>query len=85
MAWCKGDGIYSDEIYNHGISSAGASYQQDDYNSFVIQPMLLGIMTVCAHTHSPLAVHAPLILVRAPIRLDTVVAAATLPYPQARK
>ena len=55
MAWYKGDGLYGD----------GASFHWDYYNSFVIQPMLLDIMTVCAHMHSPLAVHAPLILERA--------------------
>ncbi len=55
MAWYKGDGTYGD----------GASFHWDYYNSFVIQPMLLDIMTVCARKHSALAQHAPVILERA--------------------
>jgi hypothetical protein len=55
MAWYKGDGVYGD----------GPSFHWDYYNSFVIQPMLLDIMSVATRKHSPLATNAPVILSRA--------------------
>jgi len=55
MAWYKGDGVYGD----------GPTFHWDYYNSFVIQPMLLDIMSVATRMHSPLAANAPVILARA--------------------
>ncbi|MGV8880285.1 MAG: DUF2264 domain-containing protein [Sphingobacteriaceae bacterium] len=37
MAWYKGDGVYGD----------GLNFHWDYYNSFVIQPMLLGVLQTC--------------------------------------
>jgi len=44
MAWYKGDGVYGD----------GAHFHWDYYNSYVIHPMLLEVLRVCAAKQHPL-------------------------------
>jgi hypothetical protein len=53
--WYMGDGTYGD----------GAEYHWDYYNSYVIQPMLLEIVRVCAEQHHSLGDLRPKILARA--------------------
>jgi len=55
LAWYMGDGTYGD----------GPHYRWDYYNSFVIQPMLLDVLRVCAEKQHPLGAHYPLIVERA--------------------
>jgi hypothetical protein len=53
--WYVGDGTYGD----------GAEYHWDYYNSYVIQPMLLEVLRVCAEKKNPLGELRPKILARA--------------------
>jgi hypothetical protein len=53
--WYLGDGTYGD----------GAEFHWDYYNSYVIQPMLLEILRVCAEKKNPLGDLRPKILARA--------------------
>jgi hypothetical protein len=53
--WYMGDGTYGD----------GAEYHWDYYNSYVIQPMLLEVLRVCAEKKNPLGDLRPKILARA--------------------
>ena len=53
--WYVGDGTYGD----------GPQYHWDFYNSFVIQPALLAVLTVCEEKHSPLAKELPRVIARA--------------------
>jgi len=53
--WYAGDGTYGD----------GAEYHWDYYNSYVIQPMLLEVVRVCAEQKNPLGALRPKILARA--------------------
>jgi len=55
MGWYLGDGTYGD----------GKNFCWDYYNSYVIQPMLLDIVQVCAKKGDPLGAHYPLLLERA--------------------
>lgn len=55
LAWYVGDGTYGD----------GPEYHWDYYNSFVIQPMLVDVLRVCARHGDPLGRHLPLVLTRA--------------------
>ena len=55
LAWYMGDGAYGD----------GPHYHWDYYNSYVIQPMLLDVLRICAEKKHPLGAHYPLILERA--------------------
>jgi len=54
LEWYKGDGAYGD----------GPHFHWDYYNSFVIQPMLLDVLRICAKKTHPLGTHYPLILER---------------------
>lgn len=53
--WYVGDGTYGD----------GAEYHWDYYNSYVIQPMLLEVLRVCAEKKNPLGDLYPKALARA--------------------
>ncbi len=53
--WYLGDGTYGD----------GAEFHWDYYNSYVIQPMLLEVLRVCAEKKNPLGDLYPKILARA--------------------
>ena len=53
--WYVGDGTYGD----------GAEFHWDYYNSYVIQPMLLEVLRVCAEKKNPLGDLYPKILARA--------------------
>lgn len=53
--WYLGDGTYGD----------GVEYHWDYYNSYVIQPMLLEVLRVCAEKKNPLGDLYPKILARA--------------------
>jgi hypothetical protein len=53
--WYVGDGTYGD----------GAEFHWDYYNSYVIQPMLLEVLRVCAEKKNPLGDLRPRILARA--------------------
>lgn len=53
--WYVGDGAYGD----------GAEFHWDYYNSYVIQPMLLEVLRVCAEKKNPLGDLRPKILARA--------------------
>jgi hypothetical protein len=53
--WYVGDGTYGD----------GAEYHWDYYNSYVIQPMLLEVLRVCAEKKNPLGDLHPKMLARA--------------------
>jgi hypothetical protein len=53
--WYLGDGTYGD----------GAEYHWDYYNSYVIQPMLLEVLHVCAEKKNPLGELRPKMLARA--------------------
>jgi hypothetical protein len=55
MEWYKGDGTYGD----------GAEYHWDYYNSYVIQPMLLDVLRVCAEKQHPLGGLLPKVKARA--------------------
>ncbi len=55
LEWYVGDGAYGD----------GPRYHWDYYNSFVIQPMLLDVLRICAEKKHPLGTHYSLILERA--------------------
>jgi len=55
MQWYLGDGTYGD----------GAEFHGDYYNSYVIQPMLLEILRVCAERKHPLGDLYPKVLKRA--------------------
>lgn len=55
MGWYLGDGIYGD----------GKNFSWDYYNSFVMQPMLLDCVQVCAKKGDPLGAEYPLLLDRA--------------------
>ncbi len=55
MEWYLGDGTYGD----------GHEYHWDYYNSYVIQPMLLEVVSVCAEKKHPLGNLYPKILARA--------------------
>jgi hypothetical protein len=55
LEWYKGDGTYGD----------GPAFHWDYYNSYVIQPMLIEVLEVCAAKNHPLAQNLPLILSRA--------------------
>jgi hypothetical protein len=55
LAWYLGDGTYGDGPHLHW----------DYYNSFVIQPMLLDVLRICADRKHPLGAHYPLIVERA--------------------
>jgi len=55
LEWYKGDGTYGD----------GPVFQWDYYNSYVIHPMLIQVLKVCAAKSHPLHLHYPLILQRA--------------------
>jgi rhamnogalacturonyl hydrolase YesR len=55
MDWYVGDGTYGD----------GPSYHWDYYNSYVIQPMLLDVLRVCAEKGHPLGQLRPALLARA--------------------
>ena len=55
MQWYLGDGTYGD----------GAEFHWDYYNSYVIQPMLLEVVRVCAEKKNPLGDLRPKIFVRA--------------------
>ena len=54
LEWYKGDGTYGD----------GPEFRWDYYNSYVIQPMLIDVLTVCARHRLPIGEHLPLILSR---------------------
>ncbi len=53
--WYLGDGTYGD----------GAEYHWDYYNSYVIQPMLLEVLSVCVEKKNPLGEAYPKVLARA--------------------
>jgi hypothetical protein len=53
--WYLGDGTYGD----------GAEFHWDYYNSYVIQPMLLEVLRVCAEKKNPLGNLRPKVLARA--------------------
>jgi hypothetical protein len=53
--WYLGDGLYGD----------GAEFHWDYYNSYVIQPMLLEVLRVCAEKKNPLGDLLPAVLARA--------------------
>lgn len=53
--WYAGDGTYGD----------GAEFHWDYYNSYVIQPMLLEVLRVCAEKKNPLGDLRPKMLARA--------------------
>lgn len=53
--WYVGDGTYGD----------GPQHHWDYYNSFVIQPALLAVLTVCEEKNSPLAKELPKVIARA--------------------
>jgi hypothetical protein len=55
LTWYAGDGTYGD----------GAEWHWDYYNSYVIQPMLLEVLRVCAEKKSPLGGHYAKVLARA--------------------
>ena len=55
LEWYKGDGVYGD----------GPQFHWDYYNSYVIQPMLMDVLRVCAAKQHPLGAHYPLIVKRA--------------------
>lgn len=55
MDWYKGDGIYGD----------GKNFHWDHYNSFVIQPMLVDVVTLFERDSEQYSVLRPLILERA--------------------
>lgn len=55
LEWYKGDGAYGD----------GPAYRWDYYNAFVIQPMLLEIVELCARRGLPPGEHLALIRERA--------------------
>ena len=55
LDWYKGDGVYGD----------GPEFHWDYYNSYVIQPMLLEVLRVCADKKHPLGEKYGLILERA--------------------
>jgi hypothetical protein len=55
MEWYVGDGTYGD----------GPEWHWDYYNSFVIQPMLLDVLTVCAAKQHPLGELLPKVRARA--------------------
>jgi hypothetical protein len=55
MDWYLGDGTYGD----------GPEYHWDYYNSFVIQPMLLEVLRVCAEKQHPLGALYPNVIARA--------------------
>ena len=55
LEWYKGDGVYGD----------GPEFHWDYYNSYVIQPMLLEVLQVCAEKKNPLGEKYSLILERA--------------------
>jgi hypothetical protein len=55
MQWYLGDGTYGD----------GKEFHWDYYNSYVIQPMLLEVIRVCADQKHPLGVLQPKIIGRA--------------------
>ena len=53
--WYLGDGAYGD----------GPDFHWDYYNSFVIQPAMLGVLDVCREKNHELASHLPKVLARA--------------------
>ena len=55
MQWYLGDGTYGD----------GREFHWDYYNSYVIQPMLLEVIRVCAEKKHPLGALRPKIIARA--------------------
>lgn len=55
MEWYLGDGTYGD----------GPEWHWDYYNSYVIQPMLLEVLRVCAEKQHPLGALAPKVIARA--------------------
>lgn len=55
LSWYKGDGTYGD----------GSTFHWDYYNSFVIQPMLLEVVSALKERGHPLGAQYPLILERA--------------------
>jgi rhamnogalacturonyl hydrolase YesR len=55
MDWYEGDGTYGD----------GPTHHWDYYNSYVIQPMLVDIVRVCAEKGHPLGLLRPAVLSRA--------------------
>lgn len=55
LEWYLGDGMYGD----------GPEFHWDYYNSYVIQPMLLDVLRVCAAKKHPLGEHYPQVLARA--------------------
>lgn len=55
LTWYKGDGTYGD----------GSNFHWDYYNSYVIQPMLIGALQVCIEKKDPLGAYYPLIIKRA--------------------
>lgn len=55
LEWYKGDGTYGD----------GPEFHWDYYNSYVIQPMLLDVLRICAEQHDPLGEHYRVVLRRA--------------------
>jgi hypothetical protein len=55
MDWYLGDGTYGD----------GPEFHWDYYNSFVIQPMLLDVLRVCAEKQHPLGALYPKVIARA--------------------
>jgi hypothetical protein len=55
MEWYKGDGVYGD----------GAHFHWDYYNSYVIHPMLLAVLRICAEKRHPLGRLYPVELERA--------------------
>lgn len=55
MDWYLGDGTYGD----------GPELHWDYYNSYVIQPMLVDVLRVCARRGHPLGNHLPIVLERA--------------------
>lgn len=55
MDWYKGDGVYGD----------GKDFHWDYYNSFVIQPMLVDLISMFKHTSQTYAALEPVIMSRA--------------------
>lgn len=55
MEWYKGDGTYGD----------GAEFHWDHYNSYVIQPMLLDVLSVCVAKTNALGKLYPKVVARA--------------------
>ncbi len=55
LQWYLGDGTYGD----------GSEFHWDYYNSYVIQPMLLEVIRVCAEKRHPLGALRPKIIARA--------------------